>query len=86
MRRSIGIRVSVLAALVFVWSGMAVAQQKVTVLRAARMLDVTSGEIIKNPVVVIDGARIWVVNPLKDVTVLEVVQFVMKGGKIFKKP
>lgn len=86
MRRSIGIRVSVLAALVFVWSGMAVAQQKVTVLRAARMLDVTSGEIIKNPVVVIDGARIWVVNPLKDVTVLEDVQFVMKGGKIFKKP
>ena len=39
------------------------AAQEVTVLKAARMLDVESGQIINNAVIVIKGGRITAVNP-----------------------
>ena len=42
-----------------------VSAQEVTVIKAARMLDVESGEIIPNAVVVVTGDRISAVNPKK---------------------
>ena len=41
----------------------AAAAQEVTVLKAARMLDVESGKIIANAVIVVEGERIKAVNP-----------------------
>ncbi|MGH9863197.1 MAG: amidohydrolase family protein, partial [Candidatus Acidiferrales bacterium] len=43
--------------------GSAAPAQEVTVLRAARLLDVTSGKILNNAVVVVQGERITAVNP-----------------------
>ena len=41
----------------------AAAAQQVTVVRAARLLDVVKGEIVTNAVVIIEGERIQAVNP-----------------------
>ncbi len=43
--------------------GGTAAAQEITVLRAARLLDVTSGKILNNAVVVVQGERITGVNP-----------------------
>ena len=44
-------------------AGTTASAQEVTVLKAARMLDVESGRIIPNAVIVIEGERIKAVNP-----------------------
>ncbi len=50
---------------VFLVAAAAAAQQAVTVVRAARLLDVVKGELVTNAVVVIEGERIQAVNPAR---------------------
>ena len=56
---------SVFAALALLLVAATGYAQDVTVIKAARMLDVETGEIIPNAVIVVDGDRISAVNPKK---------------------
>ncbi len=61
MKRILGAVAIVLALVLLVASG--VSAQEIVVVRAARMLDVESGRIVPNAVVVIQGDKIQAVNP-----------------------
>lgn len=62
--------------------------------KAARMIDVRDGNVVERAVVLIRGDRITDAgsglaiaagDPLRDVSELERVRFVMKGGKVVKQ-
>jgi hypothetical protein len=71
------------------------AQPKRIAVRAARMLNVRSGNVVNNAVVIVENGRIQAAgkfadliavagDPLKEIGELENVRFVMKGGAIVK--
>ena len=75
----------------------AAAGQTTTVVRAQRLLDVRSGRIVSPAVLVVSDGVIQAVNPdkppsnadvvdLENIRTTEAVVFVMKGGKIYRKP
>ena len=72
------------------------AQDSMTVIKAAHLIDPVAGKMLTDQVIVISGDRIAAFgaaadiiavagNPLEDVTVLEDVRFVMQGGKVVKQ-